>query len=119
MSSLVRHSTSHKASGRVNAGMPRNAGMLSASVLSHLHRTDLLDSLLVVTAARHVMPAALERKAARSTTANGGSIWAVAALSLRRSSAWAARITAALRLSARRIRRRRAVLAAAGHRSRA
>src|SRR5215472_15921276 len=87
MSSLAWHSTSHSASGSVNASMPRNPSIASVSSISARHRTDLLASLIGVPAARRTMSAALARMAAMSTTANGASICELAALSRLSSSA--------------------------------
>src|SRR5215469_12157300 len=84
MSSLVPHWTSQSASRSVKDRTPRKPSIPRATVISRLHRTDLLASLIGVPPARRAMSAAFERKAAMSIMANGGSSSAVAALSLRR-----------------------------------
>ena len=74
MSSLAWHSASQSASGKVNARIPRNPSSASASCISRLQRTDLLASLIGVPAARRARSAAFDRKATRSTIANGGEV---------------------------------------------
>ena len=80
MSSLMPSPASHSASGRVKARIPRNPVVPRTCSSTARHRTDLLATRIGLPAARRVMPAALARRAARSSTANGGSRPAVAAL---------------------------------------